>query len=533
VGINPLHALFPDEPEHASPYTPSSRLQLNPLYLDPVAIPDFQECELARDLVGSDDFGAALAAARRGDLVDYTAAATLKGRVLEELYLWFRRTHLLRDSARADDFRHFQAGGGRRLRDFSAFQALTEFFGHRRWWEWPEAYRDPASEKLAEFSRHHDERLEFSQYLQWQSDAQLAAAHRRAEALGMTPGIYRDLAVGVDPDGVDAWAEQEVITWGSRIGAPPDPFNPMGQEWGLLPLRPRMLRKTGYDYFIAALRANMRSAGALRIDHAMGLRRMFWVPVGEDPVSGAYVRYPHEDLLGILALESHRHRCVVIGEDLGTVPEGFRERMAAAGTLSYRVIYFEKDADRFKRPAEYSGLSLACASTHDLPTLVGFWEERDLTLRKRLGLYASEEAQLEEDRARDRDRRLLLQALAAEDLLPASVDPERPGETAMTRELMHAVHAYLARSPACLLMVQIDDLLGEADQINLPGTVSERPNWRRKLSCELEDVAADATVRALAEALRRARPHGCPAGPAAPAAEGEELSRRASGRPAA
>jgi (1->4)-alpha-D-glucan 1-alpha-D-glucosylmutase len=246
------------------------------------------------------------------------------------------------------------------------------------------------------------------------------------------------------------------------------------------------------------------------------------------------VRYPHEDLLGILALESHRNRCLVIGEDLGTVPEGFRERMAAAGALSYRVIYFEKQDDRFKRPAEYPGLSLACASTHDLPTLVGFWEERDLTLRKRLGLYPSEELQLEEDRARDRDRRLLLQALAAEDLLPASMNPERPEETAMTRELMHAVHVYLARSPTCLLMVQLDDLLGEADQVNLPGTVSERPNWRRKLSCELEELAAHSAVRALAEALRRARPDGCPAGPGTlPAgSEERELSRRASARSA-
>jgi 4-alpha-glucanotransferase len=294
-----------------------------------------------------------------------------------------------------------------------------------------------------------------------------------------------------------------------------------------------MLRKTGYDYFIAALRANMRSAGALRIDHAMGLRRMFWIPVGEDPSSGAYVRYPHEDLLGILALESHRNRCVVIGEDLGTVPEGFRERMAAAGALSYRVIYFEKQADRFKRPAEYPGLSLACVSTHDLPTLVGFWEKRDLTLRKRLGLYPSEELQLEEDRVRDRDRRLLLQALAAEGLLPASVDPEAPEEAAMTRELMRAVHAYLARSPTCLLMVQIDDLLGEADQINLPGTVSERPNWRRKLSCELEELAADPAVRAVAEMLRHARPDGCPALPVTLPAPGEERGlSRASGRPA-
>jgi (1->4)-alpha-D-glucan 1-alpha-D-glucosylmutase len=220
------------------------------------------------------------------------------------------------------------------------------------------------------------------------------------------------------------------------------------------------------------------------------------------------VSYPCEDLLGIVALESQRNRCAVVGEDLGTLPEGFRERLAEAGALSYRVVLFEKSGDRFKPPAEYPELALACASTHDLPTLRGFWEGRDVVLRERFALYDSEEAHRDECRARESDRRLLLEALAAEGLLPASVDPEHPEQTAMTGALVEAVHLYLARSPARLLVVQLEDLLGEMEQINLPGTVRERPNWRRKLSLEIEELAAHAAVRSLADALRPTRGDG-------------------------
>jgi 4-alpha-glucanotransferase len=505
LAINPLHALFSADPERVSPYTPSSRLQLNSLYLDVVAIPDFAECESARDLVGSDAFGARLAAVRACELVDYPEVAALKGKVLKRLYASFLRTHLVRRTERAAAFRRFQSEGGERLRHFAVFQVLMEFFRYRPWQTWPASYRDSASEEVAMFSWHCADRVGFFQYLQWQADLQLQAAQRRAGLHGMSLGIYRDLAVGIDPDGADAWAEQEVAAQGIRIGAPADPFSPKGQDWGLLPLQPQKLRETAYEHFIATLRANMRAAGALRIDHVMGLRRMFWIPAGAEPVSGAYVRYPCEDLLGILALESQRNRCVVIGEDLGTVPEGFRERMAESGALSYRVFYFEKKGDRFSSPAEYPELALACASTHDLPTLKGFWERRDLALRKQFGLYPGEEARDEEERNRQHDRLLLLRALAAENLLPPSVKPEDPEQTLMTPEIAEAVHLYLARSPACLLVVQIEDLLGEVEQTNLPGTVRERPNWQRRLSLELGEFAANPSVRSLAEALRPIR----------------------------
>jgi len=321
----------------------------------------------------------------------------------------------------------------------------------------------------------------------------------------MTGGIYRDLAVSVAPEGADAWANQKVVVQTGRIGAPPDPFSPLGQDWESAPHHPHELRRTGYERFVALLRANMRHAGALRIDHVMGLQRMFWIPTGAFPESGAYVRYPIDDLLGILALESQRNRCVIVGEDLGTVPQGFRERMHEAGALSYRVFYFEKEDDRFKRPEEYPVLALACASTHDLPTVRGFMEGSDLKLRFQHGLYRSEQDRRREEEARTHDQYLMLKALEAEDLLPPDVTPDRAIEPEMMPAIADAVHLYLAGSSACLLMLQIDDLFGESEQINLPGTTFERPNWRRKLSRDLDRLSADTRLQDLAKALNESK----------------------------
>jgi len=501
VGINPLHALFPDDPELAAPYLPSSQLQLNPLYLDISTLPDLAECEAARDLLGSGPFAAAVAGARATDSVDYAAVARLKGPVLELLFQSFRRLHLATGSARAAAFARFQAEGGEPLHRFAVFQALTESFGHRRWPRWPSAYRRPDSEEVARFALRQRERVEFFEYLQWQTDLQLATASERASRAGMSVGLYRDLAVGVAGDGADAWSEQQLIVQGLSIGAPPDSFSPLGQSWGSAPLHPHRLPETGYARFIATLRANMRHAGALRIDHAMGLQRLFLIPAGAPPETGAYVRYPFEDLVGILTLESRRNRCVVVGEDLGTVPEGFRDRMGEAGALSYRVFYFEKEGDRFRRPDEYPHLALACPTTHDLPTIKGYIEGRDLALRLQLRLFASEQAQRTASEERDHDRRLLTEALEAEGLLPPGASL---GDPTRLPALIDAIHGYLARSSACLFVAQLDDLLNETDQINLPGTVFEHPNWRRKLCRQLPDLPAEPALRALLPELQRA-----------------------------
>lgn len=357
---------------------------------------------------------------------------------------------------------------------------------------------------MAEFAEANRQRVAFFEYLQWQTDRQLEAVQRRAQSDGLTVGLYRDLAVGVDPDGADAWSEQDVVIAEMHVGAPPDPFNMLGQDWGLPPLSPRTLQEKAYEPFVAILRANMRHAGALRIDHAMALLHLYWIPKGMPASEGVYLAYPFEDLLGVLALESQRNRCMVIGEDLGTVPEGFRDRMAAANVLSYRVLYFEKEDESFKRPHQYPELALACVTTHDLAPLAGFWKASDIELRQALKLYPSPEVEQNERAARVRDRQMLLEALDEQGLLEsaARVTGGQDGSRPVAPELVAAIHQYLGLSPAMLLMVQVDDMTAEEEQLNLPGTVDEHPNWRRRLSLTVEDLTSSPVTAAVEQALR-------------------------------
>lgn len=501
IGLNPLHTLFTQHPERASPYSPSSRLFLNPLYIDPEAVPDFAESRSAQR--AAKKAAKELAALRGRPFVDYPAVVAVKQPVFRALYESFRERHLSRagdGDPRAHDFAAFVREGGEPLRRFALFEVLSADFEGASWMEWPEAYRRCDGPAVAEFARSRLEDLEFVQYLQWLADMQLAAAQERARVLGLPVGLYRDLAVGAAADGADAWIAQDVIVNSATIGCPPDPFNMLGQDWGTPPLHPHALREQGYAAFANIVRANMRHAGALRIDHVMGLMHLFWIPKGRKPDSGAYIEYPFEDLLAVLALESHRNRCLVVGEDLGTVPAGFRERMAAANVLSYRVLYFEKDGDRFKQPEEYPGLALACVTTHDLATLSGFWSEADINLKRELDLYPDAAAEDGERSARDDDREQLLAALDKQGLLSSSMRSDI-AKAGMTPKLAAAIHAYLARSPVRLLLVQLDDLTEEGDQLNLPGTDMERPNWRRRLHLKIKDIADAPVVRALVTGL--------------------------------
>jgi 4-alpha-glucanotransferase len=496
IGLNPLHVLFLMRPEEASPYSPSSRLFLNPLYIDAEAIEEFAACDEARTTLRAHE--GELAACRSEGSVAYRRVKPIKLAVLEEVYSCFARAAA---APRREDFERFRAESGEALRRYALFEALCEKHEGKPWQEWPEPLRRPDSPAVAEFGRAHAARVEFFEFLQWQADRQLAAAQARAMERGLSVGIYRDLAVGADRSGADAWSDQEIIVQDAKVGCPPDPFNMLGQDWGIPPLHPLSMRAQRYAPFIAMLRANMRHAGGLRIDHVMGLMHLFWIPLDGTPADGAYVKYPFDEMLAILALESQRHRCLVVGEDLGTVPEGFREKMAAANVLSYRVLYFEKDGDRFRQPEEYPDLALACVTTHDLATLEGFWSSADIDLKQRLALYPSDDAERGERGARLHDRWLLLQALNSQDLLPNGVDPNNIDGYAMSPQLIAALHAYLARSPASILLVQIDDLMREREQINLPGTVFERPNWRRRLSMRVDELASAPVVRALQPAL--------------------------------
>ncbi|HSN42194.1 MAG TPA: malto-oligosyltrehalose synthase [Burkholderiales bacterium] len=511
VGVNPVHALFPHNPPHASPYSPSSRLFLNILYLDVEAVADYAECDAARHRVLDPQFQARLRALRAAELIDYKGAAAAKFEILEQLYLHFRHHHLAKGGQRTQAFRSFQAEGGEALRRQALFEALQQHFFHDDpsiwgWPAWPEPYRDPSGEAVARFAAERSERVEYFEYLQWQAALQLEAAGRRSWEHGLGVGLYQDLALGVDRGGGEAWANQGLYALGASMGAPPDDFNLNGQDWGLPPMIPRRLVDAAYAPFIATLRANMRHAGALRIDHVMGLMRLFWIPAGSMPAAGAYVEYPLEDLIGIVALESRRNRCLVIGEDLGTVPDAMREAMVRYGVLMYRLLYFEKEQDGgFKLPAAYPARALAAVSTHDLPTLGGYWVGDDLDTRARLSLFPSEEARQQQIVTRARDLAQLLVALEREQLLPAEASIHPVAHPGMSAELARAVHVYLARAPSQIMMVRPEDFLGQVEQINVPGSTDQYPNWKRKLPLNIEEWPADPRFMALADALRAER----------------------------
>ena len=503
IGLNPLHAMFPDDPEHASPYSPASRLLLNILNIDVTAVPELRHCPEVRELIVSAAFRRRVDSCRAKHLVDYAAVTAIKLSVLEKL---FHSCRAADDSARWRAFEAFRRERGEVLERNCLFLALRDHFAHERpshadWHSWPEAYRDPRSPAVARFANENRDQLDFLAWLQWVADEQLGAAAKAAKERGMAVGIYRDLAVGADRAGAETWADAAAVVSDAQVGAPPDIHNPAGQDWGLPPFHPRALRAERYQAFIELVRANMRHAGGLRIDHVMGLQHLYWVPQGQKPSAGTYVRYPIEDLVGILALESHRHQCLVVGEDLGTVPVGFRERMAEANILSYRVLYFEQEpkTSAFLPPSAYPTPAVAVIGSHDLPTLRGWWEGRDLDLKERLGLFPQPGEAARQRQARERDQLQLLRALRREGLLPADGgEPDIP-------TLARAAHAFLARTPSLLAMAQIDDLTDEADPVNVPATSDEHPNWRRRLSLTLEELAARQRFLEIAEIFRSER----------------------------
>jgi len=531
VGVSPLHALFPHNPAHASPYSPSSRLFLNTLHLDLEAVEDFAGCEPARARVAEDEFQARLRGLRASEEVRYEEVAAAKAEVLELLYRHFRAHHLERGDARARAFREFQRREGTALRRHALYEALQAHLGERDpqawgWPAWPAAYRDPDAPAVAAFARTRLEAVEAREYAQWQAREQLERAARRAAELGLAVGLYQDLAVGVDAAGAEVWSGREAFALGARVGAPPDDFNLAGQDWGLPPWRPQRLREDAYAEFVAMLRASMRAAGALRIDHVMGLARQFWIPAGAGAAGGTYVHYPLRELMGVLALESHRNRCMVIGEDLGTVSDEVREALAEFDVLSYRVLLFAKDqAGAFLAPQDYLQRAVVCASTHDLPTLAGFWAGADIELRRELALFPDPARYEEQVVARAEDRARLLIALVREGLLPAGAEAAPSAFPDMSPGLAAAIHRFLARTPCRLLTVQLEDLLGQLEQVNLPGTTEAHPNWRRKLPLELEAWGEEPRVRELLEALREER--GEAVAPPERAPGGERAPRRA------
>jgi 4-alpha-glucanotransferase len=507
IGLNPLHALAPADPERSSPYSASSRHFLNVLYIAVPAVPEFLECAPARARLSEAAFARRLDELRGRELVDYRGVANLKFEILALLYRDFRARHLAADSARGQDFREFVAAGGAPLQMHARFDALDHHFrstgaAASGWLSWPEQFRDVNGAAAAAFAAEHAEEVEFYAYLQWLARDQLISAQALARELGMPIGLYGDYAVGANPSGSETWMERSSYCLGAEIGAPPDPLALKGQGWGIPPQDPSVMQAERLQGFVRLIRGNMRFYGALRLDHVMSLFRLWWVASGFSPTEGAYVHYPLHQLLTVLALESARNSCLVVGEDLGVVPDEMRRAMPEYGLYHYKVLLFERLEGRFRRPDEYVRHALATVTTHDMPTLRSYWEARDIELRRGLNLYPSAAVEGEVTREREHDRELLLAALEQQGLKPAqTATPADP----FSADLAHALHVYLARSATALVALQIEDLLGETLPVNVPGTDREYPNWQRKVSADIEDMAARTDLAAQFADIRAAR----------------------------
>ncbi len=508
VGVSPLHALFPSDPSLYSPYSASSRHALNVMFIDVNAVPDVRASDRAQALIATRVFKAKLSRARAAIQVDYAGVAALKLPVLEAGYRLFREIHLEHHTPRASQFRDFVAEHPP-LRLHALFDALDRHFrqtrgSHAGWQNWPAEYHDPAGEAVQRFAREHAEDVEFFAYLQWVAADQLAAVRRLARELGLGVGLYGDYAVGVNASGSETWSDQTLYCMGAAIGAPPDPLGVAGQEWGIPPQDPRQLRRTAYAPFAALVRASMRNCGALRLDHVMALFRQWWVPRGYKSVDGGYVHYPLEDLLGVVALESHRNHCLVVGEDLGVVPDEIRRALPQFGVYHYKVVMFEQRGGEFVAPADYVRPALATVTTHDLPTLNGWWTGHDIDLWERLGFYADASVGAGARAEREREKQRLLRALRREGLWPEAIGDETT-TVPYSAELSRAVHAYLGRSNAALVTVQLEDMIGVREPVNIPGTSSEYSNWTRRIPLSAAEIFARDDVRALASTMSASR----------------------------
>jgi 4-alpha-glucanotransferase len=493
IALNPLHAILNRHPYNTSPYLPNSIFYRNPIYLDIEAIPDFGSSPRAAALLQSPGVRKEIAVLRQAELVDYERVYALKLRFLKLLFEAFLTEW--RDGApRGGELKKYIEREGNLLHRFAVYSALNQAIHQKcpeiwSWQGWPDQYQDPESAATREFARRHWRGVLFHKYMQWQLDLQLASAQQHAIERGLSIGLYHDLALATDHFGSDLWAHRGFFVSGCRVGAPPDGFSPKGQDWGFPPPNSDRHVEDGYRLFAESIRKNCRHGGALRIDHVMRFFRLYWIPDGMDATQGTYVRDRFESLLSILALESVRNRVIVIGEDLGTVPDEAREVLHRFGILSYRLLYFEHDHDgRFRRPEDYPRDALVSATTHDLPTLAGFWLGRDIDARREAGLLPDEGAyqSMLADRAREKQK--LLDLLADLKLLPDWFPRDAAQVPELVGELHNAIVGFLASTPAKLMVLNQEDLLKQTEQQNLPGSTSEYPNWRRKMKCTVEEL---------------------------------------------
>lgn len=511
IGINPLHPLYQNNPAHRSPYSPSSRCFLNPIYIDVTAISQFSSCHEVQNRVNSAGFQQKLLKAKTSEQVDYITVAALKFEVLALIFNDFMTNKTTSYTAQHQAYTQFKQDHGVNLQQFATFDALYEYFRSLDehaygWTSWPEAYQSTDSEEVIEFQKTHQERIEYFCFIQWIAHNQLTDVKKVAKDQQMKIGLYLDLAVGCDGSGVDVWSDQDLYVAGAAIGAPPDGMNALGQNWGLTPMSPVTLKAKGYQPLVNALRSNMQYAGALRIDHILGLMRQYWIAPNMPANEGMYITFPFDEILRIIALESQRNQCIVIGEDLGNVPDGFSEIMHNAGLLSFKVMFFERwDSGLFKRPELYPEQSVVTIATHDTATLTGWWLGRDLQWRELLNLYPNAEAGAHERNSRASERAMLIDALNDMKVIDLDKAPTQTPPT-MATELSIAVQKYLAAAPSHIQLIPLEDAIESAEQVNIPGTIDEHPNWLQKLPISLESLFHTNSVAQIVTAMKQARP---------------------------
>lgn len=510
IGINPLHLLYPTVPEWASPYSSSSRRWLNPIYLAVHTLPEFKLCKTIQNWFASEEMQSEIEQLRYAELVDYSAITHLKLTALEQLFAFSKRSKSVHIVKRRQVFQHFLKQQGEPLLLQGLFNVL-DGQSHLQepteqtigWLGWCQEWQKLTENKRKALLKQHQEKVEFYAWLQWLATEQLNEIKALCQTVGMKLGIYGDLAVNSSRGSADVWSDPELYFINASVGAPPDPLGPVGQNWNLPPYNPSVLKARGFQPFIDMLRSNMQHFGILRIDHVMGLFRLWLIPEGKTAADGVYVHYPFDHLMAILAIESQRNQCLVVGEDLGTVPDEVRSKLNEFQIFSYFVLYFEQRNREYPAVNAFPLKAFSTIGTHDVPSLSSFWHCVDLQLFNQLGVLEGEVLQQKYEQ-RVVDKQALLDTLHRDNYLPAHYEGDALS-MAMHAHLNYVLHQYLANSCSQLIGVQLENLLSQEISFNLPGTNTEYPNWRKKLACTLESMFSDNHITAFLAAINQAR----------------------------
>lgn len=499
IGLNPIHALFPANPDSASPYSPSSRQWLNIIYININQLPEFQQSEDAQQWFKQSEIQTQLSELRQQEWIDYPKVMALK---LAALRLAFANFQQNPTATRYQAFEQFLQQGGESLQAQATFDALHQYLSDNfceQWgWNcWADVYQDLHSEAVQNFRRKNADEVTFYSWLQFCADEQLSECHEICRINKMPIGMYRDLAVGVTGNGAETWINKTLFCLEASVGAPPDILAPQGQNWGLTPMNPHILQQQAYQPFIDLLRANMKNSGALRIDHIMSLLRLWWIPKGDSAINGTYIRYPIEDLIAILSLESQRHKSLIIGEDLGTVPKEIISKLKNAGILSYKIFYFEFDQHgQSLHLQDYPYQAMTTLSTHDLPTINGYWRGYDFELGERFGIYPNPQilAKLKQDRI---NAKIKILDRLRENHIEIENNINETLSSSISKHFNHQLQNYVANVNTALFGLQPEDWLDMTEPVNIPGTSTQYANWRRKLSKDLDEIFSDPEIQTL------------------------------------